>query len=169
MASANLKKFTHSSAINLILQPLQMGSFLSKKPQILNFIRSIQKLDMQNAWVLAYICCFLRFVAFSCLCFCIKFCKFAKDTSKINAISNLMSHFLQTSIFVKIPKTLNFICRLKRERDYFFKTLYRFCLTQKTAHSVKFNPKNPSKFQTHFLAFYNITFSHQKSKIYQSF
>ena len=75
----------------------------------------------------------------SCVCFCIKFCfylcKFAKTTSKINAIanlahspiSNLMSHFLQRSIFNKKAKNYKFICHLKRQRDYFFfKTLYHF-------------------------------------------
>ena len=39
----------------------------------------------------------------------------------------------------------------------------------KVAHSMKFNPKKPSKFQTRFRDFYNITFRTKKCKIYRSF
>lgn len=137
MASANLKKFIHSSAINLLLQPLQMGSFI----QNLKFIHSIQKSGVQSAWVLAYICCFLCFVAFSCLCFCIKFCKFAKATSKINAISNLMSHFLQTSIFNKKAKKSKFYLPCGAWAWLLFYNVLSFFLTQKSPTSRNLTQK----------------------------
>ena len=133
---------------------------LTKKPKILKFIHSALNNQAHKVHIS------------SCVCFCIKFCfylcKFAKATSMINALITFSS-LLQIFYRIFAKKILNFICRMKRGRDCFFITLYRFCLTQKAARSMKFSLTKSYKFQIFYHAFYNSTFSHQKSKICRSF
>ena len=87
-----------------------------------------------------------------------------KCSYKFNSLaSNLLPHFYIQAFLPKILKILNFIRRVKRGRDCFFITFYHFPNT-KVAHFIKFSRKKPSKFQTRFRDFYNITFRTKKCK-----
>ena len=153
-----LHKF-NSLALNLWPQPLQNGSFIQKPKKF-----EIYPLCLKHQAHKVHIS--------SCVCFCIKFCfylcKFAKATSMINALITFSS-LLQIFYRIFAKKILNFICRVERGRDCFFKTLYRFCLTQKSPTSRNLTQKNPVNFKLTSATFITSLFRTKKCKIYRSF
>ena len=112
------RNFTHSSVINLLLQPLQMGSFRPKNRKILKFIHPALNIKRTKCVSLVAYVFALNFVLSMQIC---KSHKQDKCYFKFN-----VTFFYKQAFLTKKPKILNFICHLKRGRDCFFITLYRF-------------------------------------------
>ena len=110
----------------------------------------------------------------SCVCFYIKFCfylcKFAKATSKTNAVTNLTRSLqIYYRIFYQKAKNFKFYLPFEAWAWMLFYNVLSFYLTQKSSTSWNLTPKNPVNLKIYFHTFHNSAFRTKKTKFIDLF